>query len=121
VNMSHAAPRVLKVPLGPSRWHLQAGSVDLLLEDASFEPGARGGSASASNELRAPFNGKVIEVKAQPGASVVRGDTLLVIESMKLEHSLAAARDGVVKSVHVAAGQQTATSQVLVTFEAAAA
>jgi geranyl-CoA carboxylase alpha subunit len=121
VNMAHAATRVLKVPLGPSRWHLQAGTVDLLIEDASFEPGARVGGASASNELRAPFNGKVIEVKAQPGASVVRGDTLLVIESMKLEHSLAAARDGVVKSVHVAAGQQAATSQVLVTFEAAAA
>jgi geranyl-CoA carboxylase alpha subunit len=40
---------------------------------------------------------------------------------MKLGHSLAAARDGVVKSVHVAAGQQAATSQVLVTFEVAAA
>jgi 3-methylcrotonyl-CoA carboxylase alpha subunit/geranyl-CoA carboxylase alpha subunit len=39
---------------------------------------------------------------------------------MKLEHSLAAARDAVVKAIHVAPGQQAATSQVLVTFEAAA-
>jgi 3-methylcrotonyl-CoA carboxylase alpha subunit/geranyl-CoA carboxylase alpha subunit len=70
--------------------------------------------------LRAPFNGKVIAVKAQPGAKVARGDTLLVIESMKLEHSLAAASDAVVKSIHVQPGQQASVSQVLVTFEAAA-
>ena len=49
---------------------------------------------------------------------MVRGDTLLVLESMKLEHALGAFRDGVIKSVHVEAGQQAATAQVLVTFEA---
>jgi 3-methylcrotonyl-CoA carboxylase alpha subunit/geranyl-CoA carboxylase alpha subunit len=42
---------------------------------------------------------------------------LLVIESMKLEHSLAASRDGVVKEAMVQAGQQVATSQLLVTLE----
>ena len=75
---------------------------------------------STAQELRAPFNGKVIAVQARPGATVARGDVLLVLESMKLEHALAAARDGVIKAVHVAPGQQAATSQVLVTFEAVA-
>jgi len=51
---------------------------------------------------------------------VARGDTLLVIESMKLEHSLAAQRDGVIKAIHVQPGQQAGAAQVLVTFEAAA-
>jgi len=120
VEPSARAARVMKVPLGPARWHLQAGTLDFFIEDASFEPAARGARHHAADELRAPFNGKVIEVKAQPGASVARGDTLLVIESMKLEHALAAARDAVVKSIHVAPGQQAAMSQVLVTFEAAA-
>jgi geranyl-CoA carboxylase alpha subunit len=107
------------VLIGAGRWHVQVGAVDVVIEDASYEP-ATGGTASAANELRAPFNGKVIAVKARPGEAVVRGDTLLVLESMKLEHVLGAARDGVVKSVHVEAGQQAATSQVLVTFEALA-
>jgi 3-methylcrotonyl-CoA carboxylase alpha subunit/geranyl-CoA carboxylase alpha subunit len=71
------------------------------------------------HELRAPFNGKVISVAAQPGAAVGRGDTLLVLESMKLEHALGASRDGVIKAVHVGVGQQAATLQLLVTFEAA--
>ena len=101
-------------------WHVQAGPLDLALEDVSFQPAAGAGGAAGANELRAPFNGKVIAVQARPGSSVVRGDTLLVIESMKLEHALAASRDGIVKAVHVEQGQQAATSQVLVTFEAAA-
>ena len=97
--------------------HVQAGAVDLMLHDASFEAGASG-AAATDRELRAPFNGRVIAVQARPGATVTRGDVLLVLESMKLEHALAAARDGVIQAVHVAPGQQAATSQVLVTFEA---
>jgi 3-methylcrotonyl-CoA carboxylase alpha subunit/geranyl-CoA carboxylase alpha subunit len=101
-------------------WHVQAGAVDLVIHDASFEPAGNGAGASAANELRAPFNGKVIAVKVLAGAVVNRGDTLLVLESMKLEHALGASRDGVIKAVHVEPGQQAATSQVLVTFEALA-
>jgi len=110
-------PHVVGVRLQGTTWHVQSGAIDMVITDASFEPAVAGGAAPA-NELRAPFNGKVIAVKARPGESVARGDTLLVLESMKLEHVLGAARDGVVKAVHVEAGQQAATSQVLVTFEA---
>ncbi|MES3000256.1 MAG: biotin carboxylase N-terminal domain-containing protein [Pseudomonadota bacterium] len=110
--------RLSAVQLPDGRWHVQRDSVDLFIEDASFDPAGGAGGSASSNELRAPFNGKVIAVRATPGTAVTRGDTLLVLESMKLEHALAAARDGIVKSVHVEAGQQAATSQVLVTFEA---
>jgi geranyl-CoA carboxylase alpha subunit len=117
---ARVAPRAdACVRVGGNGWHVQAGAVDLVIEDASYEPAA-GGGMSAANELRAPFNGKVIAVKTRAGESVARGDTLLVLESMKLEHALGAARDGIVKTVHVEAGQQAATSQVLFTFEAAA-
>jgi len=113
-------PPGARVRMDSGAWHVQAGPLDLVVEDVSFQPAANAGGAAGANELRAPFNGKVIAVKAQPGSIVVRGDTLLVLESMKLEHALAASRDGVVKAVHVEQGQQAATSQVLVTFEAAA-
>ena len=107
------------VTTGNGAWHVQVGAVDLFLRDASFDPPASSAAAAAANELRVPFNGKVIAVHAQEGRSVKKGDTLVVVESMKLEHALAAARDGTVRSLHVEAGQQVATSQVLVTFEAA--
>jgi geranyl-CoA carboxylase alpha subunit len=112
-------PACACVRLDSGAWHVQSGGVDIVIQDASFEPPGNGSGAAAALELRAPFNGKVIAVNAQPGAVVGRGDTLLVLESMKLEHALGATRDGVVKAVHVAAGQQAATSQLLVTFEAA--
>jgi geranyl-CoA carboxylase alpha subunit len=111
--------RTPSVRIEDGRWHVQAGSTDLVIQDASFLPGDSAIGTDAARELRAPFNGKVIRVAAQPGAFVARGETLLVLESMKLEHALSAARDAVVERVHVAAGQQAATSQLLVTFEAA--
>ena len=114
-----ARPNARAVPLPHGRWHVQCGAVDLFVDDTSFAPPAGAGGGAAANELRAPFNGKVIAVRAEPGARVAKGDPLLVIESMKLEHSLAAMRDGVVKAVHVQPGQQAATLQVLVSFEAA--
>lgn len=99
------------------RWHVQADGVDLFLEDASFEAAASG-AAAASRELRAAFNGKVIAVHAVPGQAVRRGDTLLVIESMKLEHTVNAPHDAVLAAVMVAPGQQAAPGQVLLRFEA---
>jgi 3-methylcrotonyl-CoA carboxylase alpha subunit/geranyl-CoA carboxylase alpha subunit len=105
--------------LGGGHWHVLVRPVDLFLRDASFDPPAGSAAAAGANELRVPFNGKVIAVHAQAGAAVKKGETLVVVESMKLEHALAAGRDGTVRSLHVAAGQQVATSQVLVTFEAA--
>jgi geranyl-CoA carboxylase alpha subunit len=116
-----AARDVLAVPVAggaPGRWHAQQGGVDLFLDDISFAPPQGPAGAPGGNELRAPFNGKVIALPVEPGAAVEKGATLIVIESMKLEHALAAPRSGRVKSVHVQPGQQAATGQVLVSFEA---
>ena len=111
---------VVQVPpsaSGSPRRHVQHAGVDLFIEDASFEPASGAGLAAGANELRAPFNGKLIAVHAALGAVVKRGDTLAVLESMKLEHALAAPRDGVVLALRVEAGQQVAPGQVLVQLE----
>jgi 3-methylcrotonyl-CoA carboxylase alpha subunit/geranyl-CoA carboxylase alpha subunit len=114
-----AVPPVQAARVAPGRWHVQSGAVDLFLEDASCDPPAGAAGAAAADELRVPFNGKVIAVHARPGSAVRKGDTLVVVESMKLEHALGASRDAMVRSLHVQPGQQVATSQVLVTFDAA--
>jgi 3-methylcrotonyl-CoA carboxylase alpha subunit/geranyl-CoA carboxylase alpha subunit len=101
-------------------WQVQLsgpeGSFELLREDRSLAPRERAGGAAAARELRAPFNGKLVAVHATPGQEVQRGAPLLVIESMKLEHTLAAPRDAVVDSVAVAVGQQLAPGQLLMNF-----
>ena len=99
VSLGEAQSRVSAVRLADGRWQVQTGAVDLFLEDTTFEPAGGPGGAAAASELRAPFNGKVIAIKAAAGVPVSKGDTLLVIESMKLEHALAASRDGIVKEI----------------------
>ncbi|WP_287065709.1 MULTISPECIES: biotin carboxylase N-terminal domain-containing protein [Ramlibacter] len=103
-------------PGGGTAWHLRCGTLDFFAEDASFEPAARGG-AGAQDALRSPFNGKVIALPVAPGTPVRQGQTLAVLESMKLEHALTAPRDGRVAQVAVAVGQQAAPGQLLVQLE----
>ncbi len=111
-----AAGQAQVAVLAPGRWHVQVGAVDLFLRDASFDPPPANDDVVA-DELRVPFSGKVVAVHAQPGAPVRKGEALVVVEAMKLEHALAAQRDGVVRSVEVEAGQQVRDGQVVVTLE----
>ena len=97
-------------------WHLQSGAVDWWLHDVSFAPAAGGGPARAATELRAPFNGKVVRLLAQPGQALAAGEVALVVESMKLEHSLSPRAAVTVAEVLVAEGQQVAPGQVLLRF-----
>ena len=59
-------------------------------------------------------------MKATAGQAVKRGDALVVMEAMKMEHTLTAPRDGVVASVDASAGAQTVEGAVLVRLEAVA-
>ena len=109
---------VCAVQLDNQRWHVQVGGVDLWLENSTLVAPSSNTGATGSAEVRAKFNGKVIAIQADVGATVKRGDTLLVIESMKLEHAIAATQDGVIASIEVARGQQAATGQILVRLSA---
>jgi geranyl-CoA carboxylase alpha subunit len=118
VTLDGLQKRVCAVQLADKRWHVQVGGVDLWLEDSTLTAPSTSTGASGSAEVRAKFNGKVIAIQAQVGAAVKRGDTLLVIESMKLEHAIAAAQDGIVAGIDVALGQQAITGQILVRLNA---
>jgi biotin carboxyl carrier protein len=76
----------------------------------------RGGAAGSAGgqTLKAPLPGKITLVVVKPGDSVNRGDTLLVIEAMKMENELKAAAAGTVSEVHVAPGQAVNPGDVLV-------
>lgn len=73
-------------------------------------------SASAEDVATAPMPGVVIAVHVAPGARVTRGDTLMVIESMKLETAIKAWRDGTVETIHVPEGRTFERSAALLAF-----
>lgn len=70
-------------------------------------------SGAASDRIVAPMPGVVVSVNAKPGDQVEEGQTLLVIESMKLETSLTAPRDGVVAEIPFAAGDSFGLKAIL--------
>ena len=80
------------------------------------------GVAGAEHEeegtgLLAPMPGKVIALLAKPGATVEKGAPLLVLEAMKMEHTISAPHAGTVKSFRFAAGEQVDEGVELVEFE----
>jgi acetyl/propionyl-CoA carboxylase alpha subunit len=74
---------------------------------------------SAEDHVRAPMPGSLVAVHAKAGQTVARGDTLLVMESMKMETTIAAPRDGVVEAVHFSVGQTFDRDALLLSLESA--
>jgi geranyl-CoA carboxylase alpha subunit len=71
------------------------------------------GESSVRSELRAPMSGAVIKVLRSPGDLVRRGERVLVIEAMKMQHEITAQIDGVLACLHVGPGDQVAARQLL--------
>jgi 3-methylcrotonyl-CoA carboxylase alpha subunit len=76
------------------------------------EDGGDGG-----DNLIAPMPGLVTLVSAQAGQVVAKGDALLVLEAMKMEHTLTAPRDGIVAEILVVKGDQVTDGTMLLTLE----
>ncbi len=77
-------------------------------EDGETEVGA----------LTAPLPGKVIQVAVSQGDTVARGEPLMIVEAMKMEHTIAAPADGVVEKIHFAVGDQVSEGAVLLVLRA---
>jgi len=75
---------------------------------------ASGGAAE--NRIAAPMTGLVRSVPVEAGSAVAKGDILVVLEAMKMEHSLRAASDGTVEAVHCAVGDTVSDGTLLVEF-----
>jgi 3-methylcrotonyl-CoA carboxylase alpha subunit len=65
---------------------------------------ARAGEDPTAGRLTAPMPGRVTQLMVEPGTSVRRGQPLIVIEAMKMEHTVTAPADGVVEAVRFAPG-----------------
>lgn len=79
---------------------------------------ARGFGAPAGEVvIKSPMPGLIVAVKAAAGQDVKKGETLVILESMKMENELKAPRDGRVGAVRVEARQAVDQGQTLVTIE----
>jgi 3-methylcrotonyl-CoA carboxylase alpha subunit len=79
-----------------------------------------GETESEGGRLTAPMPGKVVAVLAAQGQDVKKGDPLVIMEAMKMEHTIAAPHDGTVDEVLYAVGDQVTDGAPLLAFRAAA-
>ena len=69
--------------------------------------------------LTAPMPGKVLETHVEVGSVVEKGQLLLILEAMKMEHRITAPVAGTVTAVHPSAGDQVANGELLIMLEEA--
>jgi len=83
----------------------------------TVDPTPTAGETAAAAGVRAPMPGRILELIAVPGAPLAKGAPLLVLEAMKIEHTVLAPAAGVLQSFAVAVGDQVIEGAELVRFE----
>jgi geranyl-CoA carboxylase alpha subunit len=78
-----------------------------------IDPYERSAESESTGRLVAPMMGRVVSVSSSIGKNVQVGDTIVVIEAMKMEHPVRAQIDGVLESFHVTVGDQVSAEQIL--------
>ncbi len=114
VSLDGAAFRVRAVRDGAD-WHLfrDGRHTVLTLQSAHGSPEA----GIVAGSLAAPMPGKILQVLVQTGAKVARGAPLVILEAMKMEHTIAAPHDGSVAEIYFKAGEQVNEGAELLRME----
>jgi biotin carboxyl carrier protein len=86
---------------------------DILLKQLGMEMNL----ASKIQEVKAPMPGLVLKVMVEEGTEVKKGDSLLVLEAMKMENILKSTTDGIVSKILVSQGDKTEKNAVLIQFK----
>ena len=80
---------------------------------SAYRQAGAGGGAASDGSLRAPMPGKIVATPARAGDVVTKGQPVVVLEAMKMEHALIAPFDGVVGELGVAVGDQVGADAVV--------
>jgi biotin carboxyl carrier protein len=98
------------------RWVTINGQTFVLTKSSGARKGGHG-HHHAAGELTAPMPGQVRAVNVSEGDAVTKGQTLLVLEAMKMEIRIHAPRDGIVRKLFVQQGQTVEREQILIEIE----
>jgi acetyl-CoA/propionyl-CoA carboxylase, biotin carboxylase, biotin carboxyl carrier protein len=110
-----AIAEVVVYPTAEGLWVGDGGSAWLIRPDDPRKVAAASGVA-AGGIVRSPMPGTVIALAVAVGDEVTAGQTVAVVEAMKMEHTLTAALDGVIAMVHAAVGQTVALDAPVITI-----
>ena len=97
------------------QWLVHGDNGNLVLTESPRYPDASG--VDAGGGLTAPMPGAVLTTEVAAGDTVAKGDLLVILEAMKMEHRIVASSDGTVTSIHFNAGDQVAQGATLLDLE----
>ena len=97
--------------------YLQAFGQALAVRDVTHQP-AGSATTAGSGRIKATMDGAIIDVLVEAGQAVKQGDTLVILEAMKMEHPVKADRNGTIGEILAAKGDQVKRSQLLVDITA---
>ena len=86
---------------------------DTLLKKMGFDSQ----SATTVKEVRAPMPGMVLQILVKEGQPIIKGDSLIILEAMKMENIIKSPVDAVVKLIKVKVGYKLEKNQLLITFK----
>lgn len=111
------AQKTYRVALGENDVHVDGTPLPFRIHDV--KTGAAGGDVAGSRGARVkpPMPGKIVSVAVHEGDEVQAGQVLVILEAMKMQNEIVAPSAGVVKKVHVRAGQNVEGKDVLVELE----
>jgi biotin carboxyl carrier protein len=105
----------------------QGGGYRVIVEDRAFEivpagagrrqRGAVGGAADAPGKVSAPLAGVVVDVRVEVGATIAAGESVVVIEAMKMQNEVQVPHAGTIRAVHCAQGSRVEKGDLLVEYE----
>lgn len=107
------------------------GRIDVMMRGRLFEAQVlderamllmqrRGGMVDSSGEVYAPMPGLIVDVTVAEGYAVAKGQTVVILESMKMQNELKSPIDGTARAIHAVAGQAVDKNDLLVEIKAPA-
>lgn len=114
IESADFAKKRLQLRLNHRRYDVQlADEFDRLVDQLGFSAKDN----QRQTDVKAPMPGLVLDILVEPGQSVTEGETLLVLEAMKMENAIKTTTDAVIKAVHTETGAAVEKGSLLIELE----
>jgi len=97
--------------------HVYKINIQKPLDDLIKKMGYSIGTTKTIDSIKAPMPGIIIELKVKKGQTVKEGDTLLILEAMKMENAIICPKNTVIKEIYVDVGETVDKNKLLIDFQ----
>lgn len=106
--------RLYSISLNPNTYQIKILTpLDQLIAELGFSLG----NSKKLNDIKAPMPGIIIDIEVNKGDEVQEGDTLFILEAMKMENAITSPKDGKIKEIFVNTGETVEKNKLLIELE----